>query len=382
MAKRSLPYSLAIVLRNRSRYLPAVLAVAFSAILISLQGGLLLGLLEFISLPIDNSSADIWVTTRHAESLTLAQPVPEAWALRLSAQPEINRVETYLQGFGSWHKPGKGSQENCCVIGTRLDADSLGAITSVAPEVRALLTEPGTVLVDEQELEKLGLKHGRNEVAEINKRRVRVVGTVKGFQGFTAPYVFCSMQTARMLLPTYQEHPELTMHVLARCKDSRQAAAVAQRLHDQHKDMATYTADAFSFKTKLHWLFRTAAGTVMICTVFLALLVGLVVTRQTLYAAASAAMREYGVLDALGIPRRRLAGLVLAQSFWIGLTGLVLAVPLIYALSLAAQVVQTKVLLPPWLLGFGLGITLLMALVSGVSALRSLRQIEPALLLR
>jgi len=52
------------------------------------------------------------------------------------------------------------------------------------------------------------------------------------------------------------------------------------------------------------------------CTVVLALVVGLAVTSQTLYAAAVASLREYAVLDALGIPRWRLAALVLATSFW------------------------------------------------------------------
>ena len=50
--------------------------------------------------------------------------------------------------------------------------------------------------------------------------------------------------------------------------------------------------------------------------------------------------------------------------------------------SWAADLIRTKVLLPSWLVVFTLGLTLVMALVSGVAALRSLRQIEPATLLR
>jgi putative ABC transport system permease protein len=40
------------------------------------------------------------------------------------------------------------------------------------------------------------------------------------------------------------------------------------------------------------------------------------------------------------------------------------------------------VLLPPWLLGLGAGLTLAMALLSGLAALRSLRLVEPITLLR
>ena len=35
-----------------------------------------------------------------------------------------------------------------------------------------------------------------------------------------------------------------------------------------------------------------------------------------------AALREYAVLRALGIPRWRMAGLVMAQSLWVGLAGI------------------------------------------------------------
>ncbi len=381
MASWSCPYSLAILLRNRNRYLPAVLAVAFSATLISLQGGLLLGLIIFTSLPIDRSSADLWVTTADGPSLTLTQPIPESWRLRLHSQPEVSRAEPYLQGFASWHKPGQGRQENCCVIGFRLDESSLGVVREIPHEVRDRLGELGAVLVDEQELANLGVA-GPGAFAEVNRRRVRVVGTVRGFRGFTTPYVFCSLSTARSLLPMFHTSPGLTMHVLARCERPADAAEVARRLRTEYPEMGVFTAAEFSLKTRVHWLFKSSAGTVMVCTVGLALLVGLVVTRQTLYAAAAAALREYAVLDALGVPRWRLGGLLVAQSFWIAAAGLALSLPVIVGLSYAAALFHTLVLLPPWLLTFALGVTFLMAVASGVSALRSLRQVEPATLLR
>jgi putative ABC transport system permease protein len=302
--------------------------------------------------------------------------------LRLDAQPEVERAETYLLGFGMWHKPGQGGAENCTIVGSRLDDKSLGLIREASPEARSRLSEPGTVLVDEMELSKLGVDRGVHEFAEVNQQRVRVVGTVHGFQGFTAPYVFCSLQTARRLLPAFEQRPGLTMHVLARCRQPGQAAAVVQRLRSEYPDMGSYTREEFSRRSRLYWLIRSSAGTVMICTVLLALLVGIVVTRQTLYAATLASLREYAVLDALGIPRRRLVFLVLAKSFWIGLVGVAIAVPVIFALSRTAGLLDTQVLLPGWLLCFSQGLTLMMALVSGVSALRSLRQVEPATLLR
>jgi len=378
----SLGYALIILWRDRNRFLPAVLAVVFSAVLIAGQCGMLLGLLLYTSLPIDHASADVWITTRDTQSLAGAHPIPEVQLHRLADQPEVVKAEPYLLGFGSWHLPGEGALEGCIVIGTRLEEGSIGVVHELSPEARKRLTEPGTVVVDEWELSKLGLKRGVDEFAEINQCRVRVVGTISGFEGFTAPYVFCSLQTARRLLPTLGQCPQLTTYVLGRCQNRYDAPIVVERLRALYPDMGAYTSPEFSRRVQAYWLFRSKGGTVMGCTVLLALAVGLAITRQTLYAAAVASLREYAMLDALGIPRWRLHALVLASSFWIGLAGVACALPVAFGLGWAAQLVQVRILLPDWLLGGTLLLTMVMALASGVSALRSLRQVDPDLLLR
>jgi putative ABC transport system permease protein len=381
MPVRAAPYALTILWRDRVRFLPAVLGVAFSAVLIAVQCGMLLGLLACASAPIDNAPADLWITTREARGMYLAHPIPESWLLRAAAQPEVERVEPLAIGWGAWHKRGQGSMETCLVIGASLEPGGLGVVRQLSPEARRSLTEPDTVVVDEQDLASLGLSRSAGEFAEVNGRRVRVVGTVQGFQGVNILYIFCSAQTARRLLPSLRQ-PQETMFGLARCRDARDAERVARRLRERYPDMGVYTSTDFSQIVRSYWLFRSNAGTVMVCTVGLALLVGLVVTSQSLYAAVLASLREYAVLDALGIPRWRLALLVLAQSWWIGVAGLVVAFPMIFVLSGAAAAVHTRVILPPELLAGAAGLSLVVVLASGVSALRSLRRIEPAALLR
>ena len=132
----------------------------------------------------------------------------------------------------------------------------------------------------------------------------------------------------------------------------------------------------------MHWLTKTKAGIALGYAAALGLLVGAVVTSQTLYAATVASLREYAVLRALGIPRWRMAMMVLAQSFWVGVIGVGLALPAVYGLALVADRLGVHVMLPWWLLRSAAGVTMVMALLSGLLALRSLRQVEPAMLLR
>ena len=97
-------YALQTLWYDRQRYIPGVLAVAFSCLLIALQCGLLLGLFSITSIPIDNSRADIWVTHPKVPSVDLGRPIPEAWMSYIGS-PDIERVEPFMEGFGYWDKP-------------------------------------------------------------------------------------------------------------------------------------------------------------------------------------------------------------------------------------------------------------------------------------
>jgi putative ABC transport system permease protein len=370
-------YSLTTLWYERQRYLPGVLAVAFSALLIALQCGLLLGLFSITSIPIDHTSADVWMGAPRVLSVDLGEPIGESSLSRVGVQPEIERCEPYVQGFAYWSKPG-GGRELCMVIGSRLSPDSLGKIDKLTPEQCGQLAEQGAVVVDESDLDRLGIR-GVGDVAEISGLQVRVVGLTKGLKSLAGPYVFCSITTARERL---RQGEDQATYVLGRCRQESDAAKVVERLR-RYKDVSAFTKAEFSRRTRLHWLIKTKAGAALGYAALLGLLVGAVVTSQTLYAATVASLRELAVLRALGIPRWRMAFMVVSQSFWIGIIGIVLALPAVYGLAWAADRFMGVQIALPWQLQMAAAlVTLLMALFSGLFALRSLRLVEPAMLLR
>jgi putative ABC transport system permease protein len=349
----------------------------FSALLMALQSGLLLGMFSYVSLPIDHTPAHIWVGGPNIRSLDLGRPIPEDYLARLARQPEVECAEGYVQAFTHWLKPD-GSFELCMIVGSRLDDNALGAVQQLTPELRRRLSEPGAVVLDDSDLSRLGVS-GVGAFAQIHDHRVRVVGLVHGARGMAGAFVFCSVDTARTLLRLPDDR---VTYLLARCRDPEQAAAVVGRLRTDYPGMTAYTAEEFSFRSRLHWLTKTKAGIALGYTAMLGLMVGAVVTGQTLYAATAASLREFAVLWALGIPVSRMARLVLAQSFWVGAVGIVLAVPVAFGLARAASLVGATVLMPAWLMAGAGVITLGMAMVSGLAALRLLWRLEPGVLLR
>jgi putative ABC transport system permease protein len=369
-------YALKTLWHERQRFLAGVLAVAFSALLIELQTGLLLGLFAITSIPIDHSRADVWVGGPSCVSVDVSRYIPESYSNRLAEQPEVETVEPFMQGFAYWTKPD-GSIELSMIVGSRLENDALGAMRELTPELRGKLTEPGTVVIDESELGRLQVK-GVGDTAEIAGRRVRIVGLVRGLKGLAGPYVFCSLRTAQPLLRLPADQ---TTWILGRCRKPEDAAGVVERLR-VYPTLSAFTSAELSLRSRLHWLTKTKAGLAMGCAAALGLLVGAVVTSQTLFAATLASLREYAVLRALGIPRWRLGMTVMAQAVWVGIAGVLLALPMAFAAAAGIRRLGVPVDLPGWLLATAAAVTMGMAILSGLTALRSLRLVEPVSLLR
>ena len=129
-------YALSTLWYERQRYLPGVLAVGFSALLIALQCGLLLGLFSITSMPIDHTVADVWMG---APGVLIGRSRPAhprgLSAARMAAQPEVERCEVYLQGSPTG--PSRAAARSCAWSSARgWTTAALGAVDKLTPELR------------------------------------------------------------------------------------------------------------------------------------------------------------------------------------------------------------------------------------------------------
>jgi len=379
-------YALQTLWHERQRYAPGVLAVTFSAVLIALQCGLLLGLFKITSIPLDQTKAgrgdgvDIWVGSSGTQSVDLGKPIPESYLTRVAGRSGVSMPEFYIANFGNLTKPAGGT-ELCYLLGSRMDSDARGPAEVLTPELRAALTERGTIVVDESDVERLNLDHPTKR-AKINGKEVRLVGTVKGLKSLAAPWVFCSLDTARYLLGFILPADHVT-YMIARCDSPERARQVVDQLRQEYPDdMCAYETVEFSTESRIYWLFRTKAGIAIGYAALLGLIVGMVITAQTLYSATAASSKEFAILLALGIPRWRIMWMVLTQSFWVGIIGVMLAYPVCLGLREIARLGNVDVDLRIEIVGGTAIVTCVMALGAGIFALRSVRRIQPMDLLR
>ncbi|UGA37320.1 hypothetical protein JOS77_25205 [Chromobacterium haemolyticum] len=362
------------------RFLPAVLAVAFAGLLVQVQLSLLLGMFSSIGVYIDRSSADLWVGYPATQSVDLARPIPGKTENNLWAHPEVTAVERFTWTMADWQRPG-GGKLSAVLIGIDPRPQAMTFATLLTPALRQELTVPSTVLVDESDLEKLGVKIG--DYAELSGKRVRIGGTVNGMRAMGGANILTSLNTARRIDPNLRN--DATDYFLARLRDPNRAEQVRDQLQPSgsFKPFQVWTAEEFSAQSQTYWLFESGAGSGFLFSSALGLLVGIVITSQTLMAAIVAALREIRHLAGLGgvllrLARRDSGAIVLGRP---GRPGdhrrgrraaggrrprhahIALEVPLWGCVATGTLV---------------LGI----ALLSGLSALRALNQAEPSTLLR
>ncbi|MBY0587811.1 ABC transporter permease [bacterium] len=369
-------YAILTILNDKKRYIAGMLAVTFSAVLIAMQVGLLMGLIGVVSVPIVHSKADIWISFPDTPACDLGRPMPNYWLDRLWSHPDIAAADEFVQGFRYWQTE-KGKNELCVVLGVSLDDESLGPIARLTPEQRSRLTEPNAVILDAKDAGRLDATQIGVE-GEITGQRVRVVGFTDQMRGITGPFIVTSIPTARRLLLMRDDQATF---LLAKCKDPARIPAVVADLSSWDK-WTVHSAKEFSSQSEWHWIGKTKAGIALGFAAVLGLAIGCSITSQTLYAAIGASIRELAVLRALGISRGRMVIFVLQQSMVVGIVGLLLAIPITYGLLTLVRSLGTQAVMPIWLITGTGSLTLAMAIIAGLFSLRSLKGVEPAELLR
>lgn len=360
------------------RFLPAMLAVAFSGLLLLMQAALVFGIFGSAATYITASDADLWVGYPGTQSIELGRPIGPAARTALLMDPGVARVEPFAWVDGDWRGPAGTGGVSVFVSGISTDPDGMIFSDVLTAAQRASLKEPFAVIVDRADLDKLGVPIGGQ--ALINGDLVRIVGVANGIRALGGVNIVASLDTARAL-DNDTGGTEVAYYV-AKLKPGADADAVAARIDTSAHGYAVWTASSFARRAVFYWMFQTGAGLGVIFLAIVVFIVGAIITSQTLMGAIAGSVREYATLHALGVSLASLRRVVLEQAAWIGVCGLVAGVLLSLGLIGLAkwQDVPVELNLPAWIACAALVMGI--ALVSGAAAVRALRSADPALLLR
>jgi putative ABC transport system permease protein len=363
------------------RFLPAVVAVGFAGLLQLLQAALVLGIFGSASVYITGSSADLWAGYPGTQSVNLGRLISEDVAMRLRMDPDVTRVEPFRWVDADWRGPRDTGGVSVFVSGIDTRPDGMMFSRALPPALRAKLNEPGAVIVDKADIDSLGVNIG--DTAAINGQRVRVVGVSSGLRALGGVNIVSSLATARVL-DLDPDAPGMTTYFVAKVRDPSKAKMVAMRLSgsDAFGPYTVWTAKEFARQSQLYWMLDTGAGAGVLFLAGIVFLVGAVITSQTLIAAVIGSIREYATLNALGVGRGALRKVIMEQAFWVGALGLVCSIVIGILLLIIARNRSVPMELHPLTAAVCLLLSMALAIVSGLAAMRSLRRADPASLLR
>ncbi len=313
--------ALKALLADRSKLFTSLLGVAFAVVLVNLQGGLLIGLIQKASLLVDFGKADIWIGHKHMNNVDIGTFIPERWVQRIRGIDGVERAEPYVVMFGQ-ATMSDGRFENVIVVGSD-PASLLGNAWVMEHGDPRGIRHPDGILVDVHDRHKLGHCDVGDRL-EINGRRARVVGMTRGIVGFTTnPYVFTTLERARRHY-TAGIPDDHCSYFLVKARPDTDVQALCDRIRQRLPELDVYDRDAYSLMSMKFWLMRTGIGISFGLAALLGLLVGLAVVAQTLHASVAERLKEFATLTAMGAGNRVIARFLVSQVMLVACLGALL----------------------------------------------------------
>lgn len=394
--------ALATLLYEWRRYMAAVVALAFSGLLVLAQVGIFVGIGKGFTAQIDRARADIMVLGPGAKALFNGGPsgLPRRMIPLVYTHPEVVQVAP-LDGSGGRFqnilspeqqakaearakkggKGGGGGRKSEFVNVTVIDAipGYVTVPTDYTPGMVEALRQPYAVAVDRTALPRLGVKKG--DKALYNGKTITIGVVTDGYPNIIQPTLVMSRDTLRMLgeADTGQRVGPLMVQI----RDPARAEIVAAQLNKKGDGkFRAWTRQELADANSGAMFEDQIIGIILGFSAFLGLFIGVVITWQTLRQAIMANIKEFASLRALGVSMGDLRNIVMELSFWVGVVGVLASGVLTWLVWVIATANGVPMAFPPVLVGVVSIFLIVIAMLSGFLSLGILKNSQPADLLR
>jgi len=376
--------ALATLIYEWRRYLAAVIALAFCGMMVLAFSGMFAGIIHADLATWERSSADIIILPPNVKSLVNNNAsLPSRVQPMIYMNPEVVEVAPISGNGGRWiNKPHPGQKQVQTFVQTFGINPTPGSVTiptDYTDAQRIALTEPYAIAIDASARAQLGVDVGDSAVLEGHTVWVRTL--LHGYQSAEQPMVIMSVDTMR-LMGMERDGPR-GGPLMVKIRDPKQADLVRDQLNAGAGGLyQAQTLPQFNRANEAAVMSEQIIGILLIFSVFLAILIGIGVTSQTLRGAILSNIREFASLRALGISMGSLRLIVMELSFWTGVVGVGAAVAFTLGISALASLVGLPIVMrPPTVIQVSI-LLLVISVVSGAMAMGILKKSQPADLLR
>ena len=374
----SLVFTLALrnLFQDRLRFIASLMGIVFSVVLVMVQAGLYFGFSGMITTVIDHTSTDLWIVSSGAKYFEDLSLLNAGMRDRLLAVEGVSEVVPGVVGFSAWSLPD-GAMTSVVVIGTDVAAGGLSPWNVVEGTAQSLTT-PGTVAIDRSYYERLGVS-GVGATAQIRGQPVTVGAVTDGIRSFTTtPYVFSNLRSARAYigLPA-----SFASHFLVRLKPGADIEQTRQHIVSSISGIQALTPDQFREESRTFWLFRTGAGAALVAGAVLGIIVGTVIVAQTLYSSTKDHLYEFATLRAMGASNSYIFQVIICQALVNAIIGFAIAALIGAAIVHFTAKSALQVVITPYLIIALCVVTIVMCIVSAITAISRVVRVDPAIVL-
>lgn len=366
---------------QETRLLTAVAGITFAGVLMFMQFGFQEALFDTTTTIHRNMQGDLFLVNTQSENLFSSRQFSRRLIFQTLNNPHVRSATPVYIGITPWKNPETKKERAIFIMGFEPGNPAL-VVPGLAENFAKTIIEDA-VLFDRLsrpefgEVEKI-LNNGNTVETEVNKRKVRVKGLFSLGASFAADG---NLITSDLNFQRLFNRPagQIDFGVL-KLVDGVDAASVQAELSETLPlDVRVFTKEQFVAFERNYWETATAIGFVFNFGAILGLVVGIIITYQVLYTDVVNHLPEYATLKAMGYTNLYLTKVVFQESMILSVLGFfpALAVALILY-ELASSGANLPIMMTWGRAGLVLFLTVLMCFISGLLAMRKLRQADPA----
>ena len=409
------------LLEDIPRFLVAQAGILFAVSLVTLQTGIFSGFsLSTVSL-IENSTADLWISSDSLVQLELTLPIPVSELIKARQVSGVARAEGLLFSGAQWYPP-QGQMARARIVGFSPTGELYRP-----PQVREGslndLRDPYTVMIDRTDQDTLNVEQ-TGATVQMNSLPAQVVGITDGNASMISnPFVLTSLKNANAYLsagrtsqlncrlpqgssqlecvnrfeatednnsltppPDYPRvivSSDLITFILVQAQSEVELSVLKNRLETQLNQVKVYSQEELRNKTQTYWQQRTGIGLILGLGTVVGIVVGIVVVSQILYSSVSDHLKEFGTLKAMGASTQMIYRVIIEQALWMAILGFLPAIILCLGLAHFINRAQgTLLLITPESAIAIFMITIIMCIGSAVFAIQKVNRVDPAIVFK
>jgi len=362
---------------DKPKSIGALAGTVMSVFLIGQQCGVFLFLINAMSSIVKNNSEYIWVVDSRTVNANALTTLDTRIGNELNGVPGVSKVYPLVMA-GGVARFANGISSPMTIIGVQAP-DFVGGPWNLSVGSKQAMLQDDAIITDYFDKKALGgVELG--DYFEINGHKVFNAGLTRGVRAFGGGvYAFSTIERARYLgsVPVNK----VSAYLISKQAGDNEDSVIA-RINRTVSGIKAWKSGDFASETIWTVLKQSGIALSFGTLIVFALIVGFVIIGLTLYSSAIDRIKDYGTLKAIGAANGYIRKLIITQAMVFGIFGFMIGS--VFTEGFRAGVAQagTIIVYPLWVRLSMFVVTLLIALLGSLFAIRRITRLEPAQVFR